>query len=103
MVGHVQENLTSIMCDNQECIALTKNPTHYCLTKDIDVQHHIIRDKLENKKICLKYYPMKDMISDVLTQPLPNNRHQTLTRAMGFEAFNNLQIGNVEGRTLDCL
>jgi hypothetical protein len=44
MVGHVQEKLTSIMCDNEEYIALTKNPTHYYLTKNIDVQHHIIKD-----------------------------------------------------------
>jgi hypothetical protein len=41
-VGLVQDGATSIMCDNQGCIALAKNPTHYSHTKHIDIQHHFI-------------------------------------------------------------
>jgi hypothetical protein len=36
-VGYVQEEPTSIMCDNKKCIALVKNPTHHSCTKHIDV------------------------------------------------------------------
>jgi hypothetical protein len=43
------------------------------------------------------------MIADVLTKPITKDRHQALTKAMGFEAFDYLQSGSVEGRTLDCL
>ena len=97
-VGYVQEGPTSIMCDNQGCIALAKNPTHHSRTKHIDVQHHFNREKLENQDICLKYCPTEDMIADVLTKPLAKDRHQTLTRAMGLEAFDYSQSGSVEGR-----
>ena len=43
------------------------------------------------------------MIADVLTKPLAKDRYQTLTRAMGLEAFDYSQSGNVEGRALDWL
>ena len=91
-----------IMCDNQGCIALAKNPTHHSRTKHINVQHHFIREKLENQEICLKYCPTEDMIADMLTKPLAKDKHQTLTKAMGLEAFDYSQSGSVEGRALDC-
>ena len=79
-VRYVQEEPTSIMCDNQGCIALGKNPPHNSRTKHI--QHHFIREKLENQKICLKYCPTEDMIADVITKPLAKDRLQTLTNAL---------------------
>jgi hypothetical protein len=36
-VGLVQVGATTIMCDNQGCIALAKNPTHHSRTKHIDI------------------------------------------------------------------
>jgi hypothetical protein len=101
-VGHIQERPSSIICDNQRCIALAKNPTHHSRIKHIDVQHHFIREKLENQKICLTYYPTEDMIADMLTKPLVNDRHQTLTRAMGIKTFDYSQNESVEGKALDC-
>ena len=101
-VGYVQEGPTSIMCDNQGCIALVKNSTYHSCIKHIDVQHHFFREKLENQKICLEYCPTEGMIADVPTKPLAKDRYQTITKAMGLEAFDYSQSGNVEGRALDC-
>ena len=41
-VGLHQGRAMTIMCDNQGCIGLAKNPTHHSRTKHIDVQHHFI-------------------------------------------------------------
>jgi len=101
-VGCVQGGATSIMCDNQGCIALAKNPTHHSRTKHIDIQHHFIREKLESEEICLNYCPTEDMIADVLTKALAKDRHQALTRAMGLQVFDDSQSGSVEGRASDC-
>ena len=101
-MGYVQEGPTSIMCNNQGCIALAKNPIHHSHIKHINVQHHFIRKKLKNQVICLKYYPTENMIADMLTKSLANDRHQPLTKAMGLEAFDYSQSGSVEGRALDC-
>lgn len=69
-VGFVQDGATTIMCNNQRCIAFAKNPTHYSRTKLINVQHHFICKKLESGKICLKYCPTEDMVADILTKAL---------------------------------
>ena len=94
-VGFVQEGATTIMCDNQGCIALAKNPTHHSRTKHIDVQHHFIREKLESGEISLKYCPTVGMVADVLTKALANERHQRLARAMGLREGNYSQSGSV--------
>jgi hypothetical protein len=39
----------------------------------------------------------------VLTKPLAKDRHQTPTKVMDLEAFDYLQSGSVEDRTLDSL
>lgn len=94
-VGLVQEGATTIMCDNQGCIALAKNPTHHSRTKHIDVQHHFIREKLEGNEISLKYCPTEDMVADVLTKALAKDRHQRLAKAMGLRDGNYSQSGSV--------
>ena len=86
-VGCVREEPTSIMCDNQGCIALAKNPAHHSRTKHIDVQHHIIRQKLENQDKCLKNCPTKDITLDMLTKPLVKvSTNPLITRKVGVGA-----------------
>jgi transposase InsO family protein len=94
-VGFVQRGATTIMCDNQGCISLAKNPTHHSRTKHIDVQHHFIRERLENGEISLKYCPTEEMVADVLTKALAKERHQRLARAMGLRESNYSQSGSV--------
>ena len=94
-VGFVQQDATTIMCDNQGCIALAKNPTHHSRTKHIDVQHHFIREKLESGEMSLEYCPMEDMVADVLTKALAKDRHQRLAKEMGLREGNYSQSGSV--------
>ncbi len=100
-VGLVQDGATSIMCDNQGCIALAKNPTHHFRTKHIDIQHHFVQEKLESGEIGLKYCPTQDMVADVLTKALAKERHQNLTRSMGLGVLDYLQSGSVENYDVD--
>ncbi len=95
-VGLVQVGAITIMCDNQGCIALAKNPTHHSRTKHVDIQHHFIQEKLESGEIGLKYCPTQDMVADVLTKALAKERHQNLTRSMGLGVLDYLQNGSVE-------
>jgi hypothetical protein len=84
-VGCVQEDATTIMCDNQGCIALAKNPKPHSRTKHIDVQHHFIREKIEDEAIDMKYCPTEHMVADVLTKALGRDRHQMMCKAIGLE------------------
>ena len=95
-VGCVQEEATTIMCDNQGCIAIAKNPKHHSRTKHIDVQHHFIREAIEEKVIDLKYCATEHMVADVLTKALGKDRHLMLSKAMRLESIDTSQSGSVE-------
>jgi hypothetical protein len=95
-VGCVQHKATTIMCDNQGSIALAKNPKHHSRTKHIDVQHHFIREKMEEEVINLTYCPTQDMVADVLTKALAKERHVMLCKAMKLVSFDTTQSGSVE-------
>jgi hypothetical protein len=94
-VGCVQEEATTIMCDNQGSMALAKNPTKHDRSKHIDVQHHFIREKVENKVIELEYCPTQYMVADVLTKALARDRHETLSDSMGLEYNATSQSGSI--------
>ena len=96
-VGCVQHKATTIMCDNQGSIALAKNPKHHSRTKHIDMQHHFIREKVEEEIIDLRYCPTQDMVADVLTKALAKDRHVMLCKAMKLVSFDTTQSGSVEG------
>jgi hypothetical protein len=84
-VGYAQKEATTMMCDNQGSMALAKNPTNHDRSKHIDVQHHFIREKIENKIVELEYCPMQYMVADVLTKDLARDRHELLSEIMGLE------------------
>ena len=68
-LGFPQESMT-IHQDNQSTITLAKNPIHYARTKHIDIQHHYIRECVENEAIRLLYIPMEQMVADSLMKAL---------------------------------
>jgi hypothetical protein len=94
-VGCVQGGATTIMSDNQGSIALAKNPKHHSRTKHIDVQHHFIREVVEDEVVELRYCRTQDMVADVLTKALARERHETLTSAMQIVSFDTTQSGSV--------
>jgi hypothetical protein len=69
--------------DNQSCIALAKNPVHHARTKHIDVQHHFIREMVETGAVRVEYCPTKEMTADVLTKPVPKEKHNWCTSQLG--------------------
>ena len=82
-----------IMCDNQGCIALAKNPKHHLRTKHIDVQYHFIREKVEEEVIKLRYCPTQEMVADVLTKALARDKHEAMRSAMRLEVFDYSKVG----------
>ena len=71
-----------ILCDNQSCIALTKDPGNHDRTKHIDIRLHFIRDLVANEKVTFIYCPTEDMLADGLTKPVPLETNRRLTDLM---------------------
>ena len=69
-VGELMTLLSTIFCDNQVAITLSKDGQYHARTKHIDIHFHFIREAVENGLITLIYCPTKTMTTDLLTKPL---------------------------------
>jgi hypothetical protein len=83
-LGYMEEKKVMVIrCNNQGAISLTKNPTHDAQTKHIDVQHHFVRERVENGEVRFEYCPMEHMVADVITKALSKERHHKLINRFG--------------------
>lgn len=77
-----QEKYT-LYCDSQSAIDLSKNATYHSRTKHIDVRHHWIRDALENRLMHIKKIDTRQNPSDMMTKPLPKEKHDFCRKKAG--------------------
>jgi hypothetical protein len=73
----------TIAVDNQSCIALSRNPEYHARTKHIDIQHHFVREAVENEEIVTEFCPTGEMVADALMKPLSAIKHQFFMEKMG--------------------
>ena len=66
----LKQETTSVFCDNQSAIHLTKNQMYHERTKHIDVRYHFIRDVIEEGEIVVVKIPTADNPADMLTKPV---------------------------------
>ena len=57
----------TIMGDNQEAIALTKDNKFHARTKHINLCYHFIREAVENGKIVMNYIPTAENVANIFT------------------------------------
>jgi hypothetical protein len=79
-LGYKQLEPTTIYGDNQSAIALVKNPEFHVRTKHIDIAIHYVRELVEDNLIDIQYISTKEMLADILTKPLPKQRHTEIVR-----------------------
>ena len=74
---------TTIFVDNQGAMKLAENPQFHNRTKHIDIRYHFISHTLAGGEIVLQYLPTADMVADIMTKPLPREKHEKHSGAMG--------------------
>jgi hypothetical protein len=84
-IGFQQNAPTPIEQDNQSAIALAHNPTHHNRTKHIDIAHHFIRERIEQKDIELHYVPTADILADIMTKPLARTKFEYCRDNLGIK------------------
>ncbi|KAI4340767.1 hypothetical protein MLD38_025574 [Melastoma candidum] len=80
---------TTIFCDNQFAIAMSKNPVFHARSKHIELRHHFIREMVSPKDILLEFISTHDQPADVLTKAVSSEKFET------FQDF--LKIINLDG------
>ena len=60
--------------DNVGAIAITANDKLHSRTKHIDIRHHFIRQKFEDKTVLVNYVPTANMLADFLMKSQPSGQ-----------------------------
>ena len=74
---------TIIYCNNQKAQALAKNSTSHARSKHIDIQHHFVKNKVQNNTLELRHVASNDQVADGLTKPLPKDKFLKFRRDIG--------------------
>jgi hypothetical protein len=87
-----------VWSDNQEAIKLAKNPVFHARTKHIGVHFNVTKDLVANKEIKIEYVPTEDMIADIFTKALDQEKHTKFSSMMGL-----LPLLMIEPRVRGCV
>lgn len=69
-LGIKHDEAARVYCDNKSAIYLAKNPIFHERTKHIEIDCHMIREKVQNGIINLLSISSKNQLADVLTKAL---------------------------------
>ncbi|GAA0145524.1 transmembrane signal receptor [Lithospermum erythrorhizon] len=53
-------------CDNKAAISISLNSVQHDRTKHVEIDRHFIKEKIENREICLTYVPTHEQHGDIL-------------------------------------
>ncbi|CAL1409608.1 unnamed protein product [Linum trigynum] len=81
--GESVKDSTTIYCDNNSTIKLSKNPVFHGRSKHIDVRFHFLRDLANEGVVELEYIGTGEQVADVMTKPLKLEMFQLMRERLG--------------------
>ncbi|CAI7924472.1 unnamed protein product, partial [Closterium sp. NIES-54] len=83
--GHELAGGVPVFVDNQSAIAFAQNACLHGRTKHMQVRWHFIREMVASGKVILRWCPTNRQAADILTKPLPFDRHGVCMSLMGMQ------------------
>ncbi|CAI7853780.1 unnamed protein product [Closterium sp. NIES-54] len=83
--GHELATGVPVFVDNQSAIALAQNACLHGRTKHMQVRWHFIREMVASGEVILRWCPTNRQAADILTKPLPFERHGVCMSLMGMQ------------------
>ncbi|RDX89319.1 Copia protein, partial [Mucuna pruriens] len=72
------EGPIKLFCDNNSSISIAHNPVKHDRTKHIEIERHLIKEKLDSGLIVTTHVPIVLQVTDVFTKGFPATRFQEL-------------------------
>ena len=82
VVDSISRPLT-LYCDNQSAVLYSSNNKSNGAAKHIDIKYHVVKDRIQDQTISLKYINTKFMLADPLTKGLPPSIFRDHVAGMG--------------------
>ena len=100
-IGVNHEKQALLFCDSQAALHIGSNPVFHERTKHIEIDYHVVRDKVLEKVIKLNHVRSNCQLTDLLTKVLNYNQFSILSCKMGMINIHTLAALEGEYQSLD--